>query len=191
MGVLSCEEDPKKKDKDYFKFFPEKHAERQFSFDSGNAFYITLPDCFKNARFRQFSITNEDNYHCKESQSYFSIDRFTSSDVSYYEKYFSDDSTEQFFSQELLLNYVLKSRSSNLNIHTESIFTEITTATGLEITLAAVKGSETNYSNPLYYQYGIFSLDDEFYLVQFIINEGDISFFHQDVMKVFKSIREA
>jgi hypothetical protein len=57
--------------------------------------------------------------------------------------------------------------------------------------VAAIKGSENNYRNPLYYQYGIFELDEELFLLQFIVNEEDISFFHEDILSVFKSVRES
>jgi len=188
--VFSCGEDEQtESEKELFKYLPNTYTERQFKFDSGNGFYITLPDCYQIARFRQFSIKNDDNYHCQENQSYFSIDRFSPSDIDYYDKYFNTDSTKSRTSQEKMLKYVLDSRASNLEIHSSSIFSEVKTKSGLKMIVAAVKGSETSYSNPLYYQYGIFSIDDELYVVQFIVNDGDISFFHEDIMTIFKSIR--
>jgi hypothetical protein len=113
-------------------------------------------------------------------------------DVSYYEKYFTKpDSSKHYSTKEVMLNYVINSRASNLEIHNSSIFTELKTKSGIEMTLVAVKGSKTNYSNPLYYEYGIFKLDKDYFVLQFIINEGDISYYHEDILKVFRSIRES
>lgn len=192
ISLTACEEDPEEKENSALDLahFPGDQTERLFRYNSNDGFYITLPECFNVARYRQISITNEENYRCNQTQSYFSIDRFTPEDVEYYEKYFAADSTGKVNQTDLLLKYVLNSRMSNLEVSTSSIFTTIKSNNGVPITLAAVKGHETDYSNPLYYQYAVFKSNDDIYVLQFIINEGDISFFHEDLIKMFKSIRK-
>lgn len=189
--LSGCSEEPEKDpaDKLTFKYFPGDPAERLFRFDNQSGFYMTLPSCFKVDAYTQISITNTNNYECDETQSYFSIDRFTPEDMDYYTKYYGNDSTVTSDPKELLMNYVLDSRMSNISIKTKSIETEANSKAGIPILLAAIKGSQSNYSNPLFYQYALFQVNDDIYLVQFIVNEEDVSFYHDDLLTMITSVR--
>lgn len=192
LTTLSCEDEKEKEvERGTFSYFSNDISERQFKYGSNNGFYITLPTSYNVNSYLNFSITNADNYNDQDNSSFFSVDHFTQEDISYYEKYFADSlKTSSQDNLELMLNYALNSRASNLKLCTTSIISTITTKSGINMKVAAVKGSENNYRNPLYYQYGIFELDKEIYLIQFIVNEEDISFFHGDILTVFKSVRE-
>lgn len=189
----SCEPEQEKSEvKDLFKYFSNDYTERQFTFNTGTGFHITLPTSYTVESYRQFSITNTDNFRDQMNTTYFSVDHFTKADIDYYKKYFSDSLTNNSQDKlELMLNYILNSRASDLEFYTTSLITDLETTDGIKMKIAAVKGSQNTYSNPLYYQYGIFKIDDELFLLQFIVNEEDISFYHQDILTVFKSVRES
>lgn len=192
LGV-SCEtNEEQSKGKELFKYFSNDYSEREFTFSSGNGFYITLPLNYTVSAYQQFSLTNTDNFRNQDNTTFFSVDQITKDDIGYYEKFFADSLVDKSKDKlELMLNYVLNSRASDLQIYTTSLLTDLKTNTGIKMKIAAVKGSKNSYSNPMYYQYGMFQMDEELFLLQFITNEEDISFFHEDILTVFKSVRES
>jgi hypothetical protein len=174
-----------------FSYFPEASSERKFSFNNGDGFYITLPDCFTLSGNQYLSVYNQENYECSEINAYFTIDHFSSADIAglQNEEKNSYDPTQS--KEEFLINYALDQRSNGLSFFNTSIQQKTKTTAGIELKLAAVKGRVDTYSNELYYQYASFKLKNSFILIQFIVNSDDVRFFNEDILSILKTIRKS
>jgi hypothetical protein len=174
-----------------FRYFPEESAERQFNFDNGEGFNIILPDCFTYSSNQYLSVYNEENYKCPEINAYFTIDHFSSADLTKLQNEAKDSDQATQSKEQFLINYAVEQRTRGLSFSDSSIKRKVQTTTGIDLNLAAVKGNVNKYSNPLYYQYAVFRLKDSYVLIQFIVNSDDISFFHEDILTVLKSVRKS
>ncbi|MDX1652099.1 MAG: hypothetical protein R3277_06380 [Brumimicrobium sp.] len=191
----SCTEE-KEKEKEpapeiVFDYFEKNSATERYFASDGRELYITLPDCFEKELYYEFSLTNENNFNCPTNNIFFSVDFINSGDLDYYNKYFSSESPEKnLSSEELILEYIKRTRISGLIEGEHSIISEIKTFRDDQIHLVSVKGKSGNYSNSLFYQYGVIEIEGDLVLFQFIVNEDDIYFYHKDLMKIFQSIRK-
>ena len=120
------------------------------------------------------------------------MDRISKGDMESYRTYFeAQDETTTYSDQEIILDYVKDTRHSNIYGARYSLQTTIETFKQKEILMISVKGRGDNYQNDLFYQFGAIQFDGITYLIQFIVNEEDVYYYHQDIMKIFKSIRHA
>jgi hypothetical protein len=174
-----------------FSYFPKESAERQFNFNNGEGFYITLPDCFTFSNNSFLSIYNEENYECSAINAYFTIDHFSSADLTGLQNEAKETYQSKQSKEEFLIDYALEQRTKGLSLFNSSIKKVAKTKAGIELKLAAVKGNVNDYSNPLYYQYASFKLKNGYILIQFIVNLDDLSFFNEDILTVLKSIRKS
>ncbi|MEX1191044.1 MAG: hypothetical protein WED10_14420 [Brumimicrobium sp.] len=192
--TFSCKGDEEKTETPtlVFDYFDKNTAvERLFNWNI-DAVYVTLPECFEENIYQRFSITSEHDYSCNSKNAFFSIDHFSKEDISYYKKYFQEEkSIDDYSDEEVILDYIKSTRVSNIYGSSSSILSSKETFQQKDIYLIAVTGRANDYENSLYYQFGAIRLKDKIYLLQFIVNENDINFYHQDIMKIFKSIRHA
>jgi hypothetical protein len=109
-----------------------------------------------------------------------------------YRTYFqAEDNVNSYTDEEVILDYIQDTRLSNLYGSSFSKQTSIETFKQKEVALISVKGRSDNYQNDLFYQFGAITFEGITYLIQFIVNEEDVYYYHQDIMKIFKSIRHA
>lgn len=175
-----------------FEYFEKNSAVERYVEWNKDAVYITLPSCFIKENYYDFSLTNEQNFVCNETYSFFSIDRISEEDMESYRTFFeAEDETKSYSDQEIILDYIKDTRLSNLYGSSFSIQSSIETFKQHEILMISVKGRSDNYQNDLFYQFGAIKFDGVTYLIQFIVNEEDVYYYHQDIIKVFKSIRHA
>ena len=175
-----------------FEYFEENSAIERYVEWNTDAIYVTLPSCFIKENYYDFSLTNEQNFICNETHSFFSVDRISKGDMESYRTYFeAQDETTTYSDQEIILDYVKDTRHSNIYGARYSLQTTIETFKQKEILMISVKGRGDNYQNDLFYQFGAIQFDGITYLIQFIVNEEDVYYYHQDIMKIFKSIRHA
>lgn len=175
-----------------FDYFEENSAIERYIQWSNAAVYITLPSCFLKENYYDFSLTNEQNFICNETHSFFSIDRISEEDMDSYRTFYEvDDNSKTYTDQEIILDYIRDTRLSNLYGSSYSSQTSIESFKQKDIFLISVKGRSDNYQNDLFYQFGAITFDGVTYLIQFIVNEDDVYYYHKDIMKIFKSIRHA
>lgn len=175
-----------------FEYFEENSAIERYIQWSNDAVYVTLPSCFIKENYYDFSLTNEQNFICNETHSFFSIDRISEEDMDSYRTFFEvEDNTKSYTDQEIILDYIKDTRLSNLYGSSYSTRTSIESFRQKDIFLLSVKGRSDNYQNDLFYQFGAVTFEGVTYLIQFIVNEEDVYYYHKDIKKVFKSIRHA
>jgi len=192
--VNACTPDEEKEESKLiqFDFFEKNSAIERYIQWSNDAVYITLPSCFIKENYYDFSLTNEQNFICNQTHSFFSIDRIPDEDMDAYRTFYqAEDNVKSFTNDEVILDYIKDTRLSNLVGSSFSTQTSIETFKQKEIMLISVKGRSDNYQNDLFYQFGSITFDGTTYLIQFIVNEEDIYYYHKDIMKIFKSIRHA
>lgn len=194
MALPACTPDKEKEESKLiqFEYFEENSAIERYIQWSNDAVYVTLPSCFIKENYYDFSLTNEQNFVCNETHSFFSIDRIEKEDMDSYRTYFQvEDNGKSFTNEEVILDYIKDTRLSNLVGSSFSTQSTIETFKQKDILLVSVKGRSDNYQNDLFYQFGAITYDGVTYLIQFIVNEEDIYYYHKDIMKIFKSIRHA
>lgn len=192
--LVSCESEDKKEESKLvqFEYFEVNSAIERYIQWSNDAVYITLPSCFIKESYYNFSLTNEQNFICNETNSFFSIDRISEEDMESYRTFFeAEEKSKSYSDQEIILDYIKDTRLSNLTGSSFSKHSSIETFRQKDILLISIKGRSDSYENDLYYQFGAVTFDKVTYLIQFIVNEEDVYYYHRDIMKVFKSIRHA
>jgi hypothetical protein len=192
--LVSCDSEEKKEESKLiqFEYFEENSAIERYIQWNNDAVYITLPSCFIKESYYDFSLTNEQNFICNTTNSFFSIDRIQKEDMESYRTFFEvEDNSKSYSDQEIILDYIKDTRLSNLTGSSYSAHSSIETFRQKDMLLLSVKGRRDSYDNELYYQFGAVTFDDVTYLIQFIVNEEDVYYYHKDIMKVFKSIRHA
>lgn len=192
--VPACTTDEEKEEAKLiqFEYFEKNSAIERYIQWSNDAVYVTLPSCFIKENYYDFSLTNEQNFICNETHSFFSIDRISKEDMDSYRTYFrAEDNLKSFTDEEVILDYIKDTRLSNLVGSSFSTQTSIETFKQKKIVLISVKGRSDNYQNDLFYQFGAITFDGITYLIQLIVNEEDIYYYHKDIMKIFKSLRHA
>jgi len=164
--------------------------ERFITVDPSNSIYVTLPQSFELTSYsRNISLTQDHEFRSQDTYTFFSVDPIKKEDIDYYKNYFPGDSYRDTSNQITLLDYMLSKRSNNLTETSTSIKTTLQTSRGKEIVIASIKGKSTNHSNMIYYQYGIVQSKNMYYLLQYISNADNISYYYEDVIKMFKSFR--
>lgn len=192
--VSACDPDEEKEESKLiqFEYFEENSAIERYIQWNSEAVYITLPSCFIKENYYNFSLTNDQNFICNETHSFFSIDRISKEDMDSYRTYFEvEDKSKPYSDREIILDYIKDTRLSNLFGSSYSPQSSIETFRQKDILLVSVKGRSDNYQNDLFYQFGAITFDGVTYLLQFIVNEEDVYYYHKDIMKIFKSIRHA
>ncbi len=194
MIAAACNTDEEKEESKLiqFEYFEENSAIERYLQWSNDAVYVTLPSCFIKENYYDFSLTNEQNFICDETHTFFSIDRIPQEDMDSYRTFFeAEDNVKSFTNEEVILDYIKDTRLSNLVGSSYSSQTSIESFKQKEMMLISVKGRSDNYQNDLFYQFGAITFDGVTYLIQFVVNEEDVYYYHQDILKVFKSIRHA
>lgn len=206
IAISACTPDEEKEESKLIQFdYFEKNSAIERYVDWGNdAVYVTLPSCFLKENYYTFSLTNEQNFICNETHSFFSVDRISKEDMESYRTFYeAEDEAEEdedeetkdpkktHSDREIILDYIKDTRLSNLYGARFSLQTSIETFKQNEILMISVKGRGDNYQNDLFYQFGAIQFDGITYLIQFIVNEEDVYYYHPDIIKVFKSIRHA
>jgi hypothetical protein len=198
LGLLlvlsSCDPEEKKEETKLiqFEYFEKNSAIERYIQWSNDAVYITLPSCFIKENYYDFSLTNEQNFRCNKTHSFFSIDRIDKEDMDSYKTFFEvEDSTKTYSDQEIILDYIKDTRLSNIVGSSHSLQSTIQTHKQKDVLLVSVKGRSDNYQNDLFYQFGAIEFDGVTYLIQFIVNEEDVYYYHEDIIQIFKSIRHA
>lgn len=176
-----------------FEYFEKNAAVERYIKWNNDAVYVTLPSCFLKENYYDFSLTNEQNFICDETHTFFSIDRIPEEDMNEYRTYFQvEDKTKSSSSdEEIILEYIVDTRLSNLVGSSFSKQSTIESFKQKEILTVSVKGRSDNYQNDLFYQFGAITFNGVTYLIQFVVNEEDVYYYHKDIIKIFKSIRHA
>lgn len=194
MFASSCEPEKKKEDSKLieFEYFEKKSGIERYIKWNNDAVYITLPSCFIKENYYDFSLKNDQNFACSETYTFFSVDRLSKEDMDSYRTYFeAEDTVKTYSDEEIILDYIKDTRLSNLMGSSYSTHSTIQTFKQKDILLISVKGRSDDYQNDLYYQFGAVKFDGITYLLQFIVNEEDVYYYHKDIMKIFKSLRHA
>lgn len=195
LFISSCTPEEEKEESKLieFEYFEKNAAVERYIKWNNDAVYVTLPSCFLKENYYDFSLTNEQNFICDETHTFFSIDRIPEEDMNEYRTYFQvEDKTKSSSSdEEIILEYIVDTRLSNLVGSSFSKQSTIESFKQKEILTVSVKGRSDNYQNDLFYQFGAITFDGVTYLIQFVVNEEDVYYYHKDIIKIFKSIRHA
>lgn len=195
LFISSCTPEEEKEESKLieFEYFEKNAAVERYIKWNNDAVYVTLPSCFLKENYYDFSLTNEQNFICDETHTFFSIDRIPEEDMNEYRTYFQvEDKTKSSSSdEEIILEYIVDTRLSNLVGSSFSKQSTIESFKQKEILTVSVKGRSDNYQNDLFYQFGAITFNGVTYLIQFVVNEEDVYYYHKDIIKIFKSIRHA
>ena len=195
LFISSCTPEEEKEESKLieFEYFEKNSAVERYIKWNNDAVYVTLPSCFLKENYYDFSLTNEQNFICDETHTFFSIDRISEEDMNEYRTYFQVEGETKSSSsdEEIILDYIVDTRLSNLVGSSFSKQSTIESFKQKEILTVSVKGRSDNYQNDLFYQFGAITFGGVTYLIQFVVNEEDVYYYHKDIIKIFKSIRHA
>lgn len=172
------------------KYFTDRYGQEIYEpINQNSGFYITLPECFEIQNFNSISLTGKFTRFCKENSTYITIDAIAKEDVSFYKAYFENKETKGQSNLQILIDYVMEIRNSNLINAQKSVYSSLITHHGKKMLLGTVTGKEHTYANELSYQYGVVSLEDNYYVLQAISEISNYKYLRQDILEIFKSFR--
>lgn len=124
--------------KELFKYFTDKTGQEISSYS--NDYFITLPKCFETGYNTTISLTGQFTFLCSENSTYFTIDRITPEDITYYRDYFENKKKGTESDIHILRDYVMDIRAVGLVNAQKSVHSTLKTHKGKEMLLGAVIG---------------------------------------------------
>jgi hypothetical protein len=171
------------------KYFDDQDGVKHFiENDENSGAYITLPECFTN-EYSSVSITNKNNFVCSENKIYFSLDVIPKEEINHYAEYFNDTEIKNQEGEYIMRDYSVETRANGLTDATKSIYSNIVSFDNKPIHLGSVKGKEGSQGKELFYQFGVVSGKDSYYILQAIMSKNNTAFLYDDILEIFKSFR--
>lgn len=171
------------------KYFPNQFGVEHFiEHDNYFGAYTTLPECFI-ADYSSFSLTDRNNFFCSDKKVYFSLDIIPKKDINNYTDYFKDTISENQEGALIMRDYCIETRAEGLSDELRSIYTDLLTHNNTTMHLGSVTGKEGAYGKELFYQFGVVTGEESYYILQAIMSSENTPFLYNDILEIFKSFR--